>query len=143
MASTKLLPLRIKAWLQGKNIAVREESPNHWQAFAQHEHLAAYQIDIHSRDGFVTHGAQLLSNITGPNKQKLYEFALDLNAQINGAQIARSDEKIVLIRNSFREDVNEQTIQRDLAIFNETHEYVFMELLKKAKDLGLKIKAPN
>ncbi|MGB0385126.1 MAG: hypothetical protein ACPGWR_09910 [Ardenticatenaceae bacterium] len=109
---------------------------NHWRIDLEHE-FSTYSVTIKKSEMWFSYAAELMPDIKGDKSGVFYQFLLDINSKLNGAYIARQEKRLILVRNEFTEDINEESLLRDLAVFHRTHEYIYDTMLKKAQELNL------
>ena len=117
-------------------VHVDEISHNHWRIDLEHE-FATYSVTIKRSGMWLSYAAELMPDVEGGKSGVFYQFLLDLNSKLNGAYIARQEKRLILVRNEFAEDINGESLLRDLAVFHRTHEYLYDTVLKKAQELNL------
>lgn len=127
-------------WIEKIGVDGYEIAPHHWLIQLEHKE-AKYSVSIKEDARWFIYASKLIDDIQGKNAAEFYRRILDLNATLNLAYIARENEQLVLIRNDFTEDINEEDFIRTLVIFHRTHEYVYGYILKEAQKLGLKFYA--
>jgi hypothetical protein len=133
----------ITRWLAADDLAVNQVAQHYWQIPLSHLH-ARYVLHIRLSTGWLHYGADIFTfaHPSSANEKLLaqfYQFVLELNSKINGAQIAVESGKVVLIRNEISSDINEKTLRRSIELFHQTHEYVFSILLREAGKLGIRL----
>lgn len=95
-----------------------------------------YKVEIVFHGETVSFAALLLDAGGTSRAQELYQYALELNSYMNAAHIAVVEEgKLVLMHSFIVKDFAERWIYRDLANFNEAHEYAFGKIIEKYKKL--------
>lgn len=130
--------------LQENNHLYQEVAKGNFQVQLEHDH-ARYTLHITVDEGWLHYGAELIEFAPQTDdvlRSKMYEFSLELNRKINGAHIAANDNMIVLIRNDFLSDINDENLLRGIEYTHAIHEYVYPKLLYKAKDLNIRLVSP-
>lgn len=130
----------ITNWLIKNGLDVHELNQNHWRINLEHE-LATYSVTIKKSDMWLSYTAELMPDVQGQKVNEFYRLLLNLNSRLNGAYIATQQNRLILIRNEFSEDINEESLLRGLAVFHRTHEYIYEIILNKAHERELKFKA--
>ena len=133
------LETELTRWLKKKGISVHQISDTHWNIDVEHD-KATYSVTLKKEGGWLTYGAELMADVEGKRLDEFYQSLLSINAALNGAYIARQGDTLILLRNEFSKDINEDNLIRSLQIFNATHEYLYDKVIKNAGDLNLKIK---
>lgn len=126
-------------WLKKEGISVHQISETHWNVDVEHD-KASYSVTLKKEGGWLTYGAELMSDVEGERLDEFYQSLLSINAALNGAYIARQGDSLILLRNEFSKDITEDSIAVSIGIFNATHEYLYDKVIKNAGDLNLKIK---
>jgi len=132
---------QITRWLATHDLPSNQIALHYWQIPLSHLH-ARYVLHIRLGTDWLHYGADIFTYPPSVNEKLLaqfYQFVLELNSQINGAQIAGENGKAVLIRNDISSDINEKTLRRGIELFHRTHEYVYPILLREAKRLGIRL----
>jgi hypothetical protein len=128
---------QVTDWFKKIGLPVRQISDSHWVLDLEHDR-AIYSLSIKNHGHWFSYGAELMPEVEGTNKSNFLEMILYTNYTLNAAYIAKEGDRLVLIRNDFTEDINEETLLRSVSVFHKTHEYIYSTLLNEAKAFGLK-----
>lgn len=131
----------ITEWLKDSGLPLWLIKPNEWQLRMSH-HYAEYTVTIVDHGDWLSYGADLIGDVSGPNCQEFYRRILQLNSKLNGTHIALENGRLVLIRDEFSEDINDYHLFRGLNLFHQSHEYVYRSILNEADMLDLHITDP-
>lgn len=128
----------IEYWLRESGFYIEKTAPNRWQV-KMHHNFCNYVVFITNKNGWFSYGADLMGIAIRNNVDIFYNHILKLNAKLNGAHISIDNNRLVLIRDDFSEDINKYSMYRNLKLFHETHQYVYQEMLKEAGRLCVQI----
>jgi hypothetical protein len=137
--------VEITKWLGSSNSNLTQIASDYWQIPLCHTY-ACYVLHLRSYAGWLNYGAELFPyapNVSVRLRAEFYRFILDLNKRLNGAYVAEENEKLVLIRNDFLSDINQETLERGIYYFHRTHEFVYFELLQEAQRLRIRLVMPG
>jgi hypothetical protein len=130
----------LKVWLDETGFPVEQLSPKRWAVVMSHGYLHSYYVEIvDHQEEWISFAAVLLGEPRGYNSSELYQFALELNKELNAAQIAIHNNRFVLVSNYPAEDSEKFRFYRNLKYFHQTHEYVYGRLLDYAEELNVKL----
>lgn len=101
--------------------------------------FATYSVEIVDNGDWISFAASLVGVGTGEDSQKIDRLALELNASLNAAHIAITNNTIMLISNELSEDSSEDRLYRDLTNFHKTHEYVYARMMEIAEDMHIRM----
>jgi hypothetical protein len=94
-------------------------------------------VHIKDQDPWVTFGTALIPDVTGENRADFYGKVLELNAQLNGAHLGKQEDKLVLVKEELKRDIDQASFYENLNIFNEAHRVAYPKLLEEAENLGV------
>lgn len=129
----------ITSWLIKNGVDVRELNQNDWRINLEHE-LATYSVTIKRSGMWLSYTAELMPDVQGQKVDEFYKLLLNINSRLSAAYIATQQNRLILIRNEFSQDINEKSFFRGLAVFERTHEQIYEKILKKAYELNLNLK---
>jgi len=131
--------ITITNWLKRSELPLKIIRQGVWQIQMSHRYCD-YTLTITSNGNWFSFGADLIGNAVGGRIELFYQKILELNSRLNGVHIAMDNKRIVLLKDDYNEDLSEYSLYRTLDIFHESHEYVYSELLKLAKQLNIQIR---
>lgn len=132
---------RINGWMTGlkqsglnvRSIDKRKAGQLKWRVQMIHR-LASYWIEVTAQGKNLNFVAVLL-RFNNNNTQEISRLALRLNNKLVSSHIAVQSGCFVLKQSTLNEDISERRFYRDLTNFHQVHEYVYGELVKKARQL--------
>ena len=131
----------IELWLENSDLVVTTVASGYWQVELAHKH-AVYILHIRVHNGWLSLGAELLTYSVDNNPdtiQQFREFYLPYNETLNAAHISEKNRRVSLINNDFLSDINEDTLEREVEYFHETHAHMYPILMYEARAIGLKL----
>ncbi|MEL7005131.1 MAG: hypothetical protein AAFN93_20705 [Bacteroidota bacterium] len=130
----------INFWLEDSGVRTIRIGTDRWKVIMSHE-LTEYSIDIVAHEEWTSFATILYGIEEGVGNREFYRSVLELNSQLNSAHVALDSNRVVLIGNYPREDSSQYRIYRDLNYFHTTHRYVYEELLSRAEQFDVKLRA--
>lgn len=130
----------ITRWLEETQMPIQKIGYNQWLLQMSHKYCD-YTVLITNHGNWISYGADLIGDVKGSDMDKFYRYVLNLNNKINGVHIAFEDDRFILIRDDFSEDVNSgnsgYNLYRSLEVFHDGHEYVYGQMLNEASRLDV------
>jgi hypothetical protein len=127
----------INLWLDESQLPFQQVNINKWRMRMTHQHCD-YVVTLTRHADWFSYGADLIGNIQGEKAENFYEYILSLNNKLNGAHIALENDRFVLIRDDYIEDINKYNLYRSLNTFHDVHEYTYKKILDAAEEYNVK-----
>lgn len=134
---------RIESWIRGlaneglnvQDLPKTSDGKRRCLVQLSHNFLPSYEVEVVFHGSTVSFAAGLLDKVSLPVSREIYQFALELNSLLNTAHIAVVDGRLVLMHSFIVKEFTERWVYRDLANFNDAHEYTLTKIIEKAREL--------
>jgi hypothetical protein len=104
---------------------------------------ANYSLNLKINEHWMSYAAELIPDVDGRRVYEMYEYLLKINARLNSAYIALENDRLILVRNDILDEIDQNSLMRNIKLFDLTHEYAYDLMMKKNKELQLVFKKPS